>query len=111
MIFRQRDDIVYMVDGELTRIQYVVGGHAVKLWRKEVLRVTDVKALQSKIKDSGLKKTFIAEQLGLSYPGYLNKETGKTEFMASEIVTMSQLLHMSEDETKGIFLSKELTES
>ena len=67
--------------------------------------MTDVKALQSKITDSGLKKTFIAEQLGVSYPGYLNKETGKTEFMASEVAVMSRLLRLTDTETRKIFLS------
>ena len=67
--------------------------------------MTDTNALQSKITDSGLKKTFIAEKLGLTYPGYQNKETGKTEFTGSEIATMRQLLNLSEDETTKIFLS------
>lgn len=67
--------------------------------------MTDVKALQSKITDSGLKKTFIAEQLGISYPGYLNKETGKTEFVASEIPIMRKLLNLTDSETRKIFLS------
>ena len=67
--------------------------------------MTDVNALQSKITDSGLKKTYIAEQLGISYPGYLNKETGKTEFIASEISVMSRLLNLTDRETVKIFLS------
>lgn len=73
--------------------------------------MTNVEALQNKITDSGIKKTFIAERLGISYPGYLNKETGKTEFTASEVAIMRQLLNLSEDELVNIFLSSKLTES
>ena len=61
--------------------------------------------LKSVIADSGLKKTFIAEKLDLSYQGYLKKESGKSDFTAKEIVILKDLLKLSNKEVSGIFLS------
>lgn len=69
--------------------------------------MTDVKRLKQIVKDSGLKKVYIAERLGLTYQGYLNKEDGKKEFMASEIQKMQTILNLSNNDVHSIFLSKE----
>lgn len=67
--------------------------------------MTDSTRLKSIIMDSGLKKTFIAEKLGLSYQGYLKKESGKSDFTSSEIVILKDILKLSNKEVSGIFLS------
>jgi hypothetical protein len=38
--------------------------------------MADMEKLKKIISDSGLKKVFIAEKLGISYQGYLKKENG-----------------------------------
>lgn len=67
--------------------------------------MTDSVRLKSIIAASGLKKTFIAEKLGLSYQGYLKKETGKSDFTAKEISVLKDLLKLSNKEVSVIFLS------
>jgi len=61
--------------------------------------------LSKVVEQSGLKKNFIAEKLGISYQGYLNKEKGKTDFTSKEISIMRDLLHLSNKEVMEIFLS------
>jgi DNA-binding XRE family transcriptional regulator len=67
--------------------------------------MTDTIRLKSLVESSGLKKTFIAEKLGLSYQGYLKKENGKSDFMATEVSIMKDLLRLSNKEVSEIFLS------
>lgn len=67
--------------------------------------MTDVNRLKEVVRDSGLKKVYIAERLGITYQGYLKKENGENEFMASEIKTMQELLGLSAKDTRDIFLS------
>lgn len=67
--------------------------------------MTDSTKLKSIIESSGLKKTFIADKLGISYQGYLKKENGKSEFLANEISIMKDLLRLSNKEVSEIFLS------
>ena len=66
--------------------------------------MTDVKRLSDAVKQSGLKKVFIAEKLGLSYQGYLNKENGKNDFNQREIAMLKDLLGFTNKEVSEIFL-------
>lgn len=66
--------------------------------------MTDVNRLVDAIKSSGLKKVFIADKLGLSYQGYLNKENGKSDFTQSEIVLLKDMLGLSNKDVSEIFL-------
>ena len=67
--------------------------------------MTNVDELKALIAESGLKKGYIAERLGISRTGYMNKENGKSEFLASEVAEMSKLLSLSSAQVKSIFLS------
>lgn len=67
--------------------------------------MTDSAKLKRAIEDSGLKKVFIAEKLGLSYQGYLKKENGINDFVANEIKILKDLLHFTDKEVSQIFLS------
>ena len=64
----------------------------------------NTKLLQQKIKDSGLKMGFIAERLGRSRQALSDKIHGKTEFLPSEIRILCELLHLSDDDRRLIFL-------
>ena len=67
--------------------------------------MVDTKRLTDIIRVSGLKKVYIAEKLGVSYQGYLNKESGKSDFTASQIATLKDLLSLSNKDIMDIFLS------
>lgn len=67
--------------------------------------MTDNARLQELVKSSGIKKSFIAEKMGISYQGYVKKESGKSEFIASEIKVIKDLLHLTNKEVTKIFLS------
>lgn len=64
----------------------------------------NTKLLQQKIKDSGLKMGFIAEKLGRSRQALSDKIQGKTEFLPSEIRILCELLHLSDNDRRLIFL-------
>lgn len=64
----------------------------------------NTKLLQQKIKDSGLKMGFIAEKLGRSRQALSDKIRGKTEFLPSEIRILCELIHLSDDDRRLIFL-------
>lgn len=65
--------------------------------------MTDTVLLKQKIKESGYKISYIAEKLGLSYPGLKKKIDNQTDFRAGEIQTLSDLLCLSVDEKEAIF--------
>jgi transcriptional regulator with XRE-family HTH domain len=67
--------------------------------------VTHPEKLKEIVAASGLKKSYIAERLNLSRSGYLKKESGKTEFVASEIQELSKILSLSRAQVNDIFLS------
>ena len=64
----------------------------------------NTKLLQQKIKDSGLKMGFIAEKLGRSRQTLSDKIQGKTEFLPSEIRIICELLQLTDEERRLIFL-------
>ena len=65
--------------------------------------MVDSERLKEAIKESGLKKVFIAEKLGISYQGYQKKENGKSDFLANEVSIMKDLLHLTNKEVAEIF--------
>lgn len=67
--------------------------------------MTDTKLLREKIEESGYRIAFIASACGLSYQGLLNKINNKTEFTASEIRAIKNLLQLSDSESTAIFFA------
>jgi DNA-binding XRE family transcriptional regulator len=67
--------------------------------------MTNSTMLKELVERSGLKKTFIAKKLELSYNGYLKKENGTNDFTAREITVMKDLLNLSNKQVSEIFLS------
>lgn len=69
--------------------------------------MTNTKLLEEKIAKSGLKKKYIAESLGLTGYGLQKKITNKTEFKASEIAKLCEVLNIeSSEEKEEIFFAK-----
>ena len=66
--------------------------------------MTDSEALNKVIENSGLKLTFIARALKLSREGFYKKLNNQTEFKASEIVKMQEILNLSNEQRDKIFL-------
>lgn len=64
----------------------------------------DVERYSEIVKNSGLKKVFIAEKLGLTLQGYLNKEQGKNDFTTSQVKILKDLLNLTKTEVTEIFL-------
>lgn len=58
--------------------------------------MTDIQLLKQLIKDSGLKKSFIAAKLGMSLTGFHKYLIGQVEFRASQIRAMCDLLHIED---------------
>lgn len=65
--------------------------------------MTDTALLKRKIEESGYKLKFIAQRLELTYQGFLKKINNASEFKASEISTLSELLHLSDEERDSVF--------
>jgi hypothetical protein len=66
--------------------------------------LTDTKRLEEIIASKGLKSSYIAEKLGISYPSFWGKMTGKRQFKVSEIGTLKEILGLTKAETYDIFL-------
>ena len=67
--------------------------------------MTETKLLKEKIEQSGYKIKFIANKVGLTYQGLLNKINNHSEFRASEIQKLSELLELTRDEQISIFFT------
>ena len=70
--------------------------------------MTNVDLLETVIERSGLKKTFIAKSMGLSYQGFLNKIRGENEFKQGEIDSLSRILRLNSDEKEAMFFAHEV---
>ena len=80
---------------------------AYKAPRKEANNMTTGKLLEEKIQQSGLKKVFIAEKLGVSTTTLTALINNNAEFKASQIVAMCQILNIQhDDEIKAIFFAQ-----
>lgn len=65
--------------------------------------MTNTELLRQKIDESGYKLTYIAEQCGLTYQGFMNKVNNKSDFTAPEIGILRILLKLSPEEVERIF--------
>ena len=70
--------------------------------------MTNTRLLEQKIKDSGLKLTYIADRLGVVWITLRRKLDGENEFKQSEIVVLKELLQLTDEDTKAIFLAPEV---
>ena len=66
--------------------------------------MTNTTLLRQKIDESGYKLQFLAEKCGLTYYGLMKKVNNETEFKASEIKALKDLLNFTDDDaTKNFF--------
>lgn len=70
--------------------------------------MTNTSLLRNKIDDSGYKLAYIARQLGITYQGFLKKINNETEFKASEMQILRNLLNLTDAEFEQIFFTIEV---
>lgn len=70
--------------------------------------MTDFDLLLSKIRDSGMTVVAISEKAGIDRATFYNRLKGKGEFSASEIVSLSEVLHLSKPDRDKIFLTNKV---
>lgn len=70
--------------------------------------MTDTNALKKCISDSGISISFIAHKMGISREGFYKKMNGETEFKASEICSLKELLGMTNAKRDAIFFADEV---
>lgn len=68
--------------------------------------MTNTKLLEQKIKESGKKNKYLAEKVGLSYAGFRNCVTNKSEFKATHIDILCKELGIDLKEMRTIFFAK-----
>ena len=68
--------------------------------------MTDTEKLRAKVRESGYKFRYLAEQLGISHQALYNKIDNKTQFLASEIMRLSEILALTPEEKESIFFSQ-----
>lgn len=59
--------------------------------------------LEEKMESSGLKYSFIAEQLGISPQGFIKKRKGQIPFTIKEVGIIKSLLGLTNSERDKIF--------
>ena len=60
--------------------------------------------LREKIDACGFKLVYVAK-CGLTYYGLMKKVNNETEFKASEVMILKELLHLTDDEVMEIFFT------
>lgn len=70
--------------------------------------MTNTELLRKKIDDSGYKLRFIAEKIGITYQGFLKKINNETEFKATEIQVLCDLLKIDMQEKEEIFFASQV---
>lgn len=69
------------------------------------MEMTNTNLLRKKLDESGYKLRFIARQLGITYQGFLKKINNETEFKASEIQSLKEILNLTDEERDMIFFT------
>ena len=66
--------------------------------------LTDTRRLEEKIKESGLKKGYLAKALNLSRYGFYKKINGEISFKGDEEKQLCKMLNICPKDRKDIFL-------
>lgn len=70
--------------------------------------MTDLKALRERMTDSGMTVKAIAMKSGILRETLYNRLNGKSEFSASEMLSLSDVLRLSPEERDAIFFAREV---
>ena len=70
--------------------------------------MTNSQMLEKIIRESGIKRSFILEKTGIkAYSTLRDKIWNRTEFTASEIQTLCEILHLTSEQREAIFFVKD----
>ena len=72
--------------------------------------MTNTELLRRKIKESGYKVGFLAEKMGITYHGLLNKINNRSDFRARELAMLAMLaglLQLPREEWFAVFFAEE----
>lgn len=69
--------------------------------------MTNKKLLEEAIQQSGLKKSFIAQQLGMSRPTFNAYLKGKAEFRVTHMNILCDLLRINPEQRETIFFGQD----
>lgn len=72
------------------------------------MTLTDTKRLREKIKESGIKHTFIADKLGISRQSLSRKLEDGSDFKISQMFILKDMLHLSAREAREIFFTEDV---
>lgn len=78
--------------------------------RKGESNMTNTELLRRKIKESGYKVGFLAEKMGITYHGLLNKINNRSDFRARELAMLAGLLQLPREEWFAVFFAGEAEE-
>ena len=67
--------------------------------------MTNTALLAEKIRQSGYKLQYVAEQCGLTYQGLLPKLKGERDFKQTEVTALRDLLKLTDAESNAIFFA------
>lgn len=71
--------------------------------------MVNTKLLNKKIEESGLKKEYIANQIGITRAGFYKKATNGSEFTTGEVATLCKLLSITKlTEKESIFFAEDV---
>ena len=73
--------------------------------------MTDFDALRKRIDDSGMTIVAICEKSGMLRETLYNRFKGIGDFTATEMVALSNVLNLSNEERDAIFFAKQVTNS
>ena len=68
--------------------------------------MVDTPYLEEEIKNSGLKKSYLAEKCGITLQTFSNKMNNKSEFTGSEIQIISKILGLTAKKMNDIFFAE-----
>lgn len=70
--------------------------------------MTDVELLQKVLDESGFRMDFVAKKMGLTYQGFRNKVTGKSEFKTREVTKLCDILGLTSEMRDRIFFARKV---
>ena len=76
--------------------------------KKGGAKMADIEFLRRKIDDSGMTIKAISEKSGILRETFYNRLRGVGEFTASEIISLTKVLHLTKKERDEIFLNEKL---
>lgn len=69
--------------------------------------MTDWELLEKKIDESGLRRSFVYERVGITRSGWNHKKKSKGDFSPTQILRLCEVLHITKlSEREQIFFAK-----